>query len=270
MTESPPPARTSLHAERLAIHVYTDRGTMGAAAGAAVATALRDRLARQARVRMIFAAAPSQDEMLAALIREPGIDWGRVTALHMDEYLDLADDAPQRFGRYLRERLFDRVEPGEVHYLAARAIASGDAAAAEAECRRYAALVRAGPIDIVCLGIGENGHLAFNDPPVADFADPATVKPVELDAACRQQQVNDGCFASLGAVPRRALTLTIPALIAGGRLFCTVPGPTKRAAIRRTLDGPIASTCPASILRRHPDCTLYTDRDGLPDTGDAR
>ncbi len=267
MTESPPPAPTSLQVERLAIRVYTDRGTMGAAAGAAVAMALRDRLARQARARMIFAAAPSQDELLDALVREPGIDWGRVTALHMDEYLDLADDAPQRFGHYLRERLFDRVEPGEVHYLAARAIASGDAVAAEAECRRYAALVRAAPIDIVCLGIGENGHLAFNDPPVADFADPATVKPVTLDDACRRQQVHDGCFATLAAVPHRALTLTIPALMAGARLFCTVPGPTKRAAIRAALDGPIATACPASILRRHPDCTLFTDRDGLPDAG---
>jgi glucosamine-6-phosphate deaminase len=235
-----------------------------------VAAALRDRLARQPRARIIFAAAPSQGEMLDTLGRAAGIDWSRVTAFHMDEYLDLAEGAPQRFGHFLRAHLFDRVAPGEAHFLAARPIAGDDDPAAAAECARYAALLHAAPIDIVCLGIGENGHIAFNDPPVADFADPATVKPVELDATCRQQQVNDGCFERLDAVPRRALTLTIPALLSGAHLFCTVPGPTKRAAIRQTLGGPIATSCPASILRQHPDCTLYTDRDGLPGPVDGR
>lgn len=270
MSLTPPEPAASMQVDRLRVQVYADRAAMGAVAGMAVAAALRERLARQPRARIIFAAAPSQREMLATLGAASGIDWRRVTAFHMDEYLDLPDDAPQRFGQFLRDHLFARVEPGAVHYLAARPIAGDDDVAATTECARYAALLRSAPIDIVCLGIGENGHLAFNDPPVADFADRALVKPVTLDAACRQQQVNDGCFATLAAVPRRALTLTIPALTAGAQLFCTVPGPAKRAAIRRTLAGPIATDCPASILRRHPDCTLYTDRDGFPDTSAVR
>ncbi len=264
MSPAPPEAIASRHVDRLWVRVYADRAALGLAAGEEIAAALRARLARQPRVRMIFAAAPSQTELLAALGAAAGIDWDRVTAFHMDEYLDLAGDAPQRFGHFLREHLFARVHPGEIHYLAAGEISGDDEAAADAECARYAALLRSAPIDIVCLGIGENGHLAFNDPPVADFADPATVKPVDLDGTCRRQQVHDGCFTTLAAVPRRALTLTIPALTAGARLCCTVPGPSKRAAIRRTLTGPIGTACPASILRRHPDCTLYTDLDGYP------
>lgn len=256
----------SVRVDCLAVRVYTDRATMGRAAADDVAAALRERLARQERARIIFAAAPSQREMLTALGEAADIDWTRVTAFHMDEYLGLAGDAPQRFSRFLREHLFARVRPGETHSLAEREITNDDDVAAE--CARYAALLGAAPIDIVCLGIGENGHIAFNDPPVADFADPLLVKPVELDAACRQQQVNDGCFATLAAVPRRALTLTIPALLAGRRLFCVAPGPTKRAAIRAALTGPIATSCPASILRRHPDCTLYTDREGFPDAAE--
>jgi glucosamine-6-phosphate deaminase len=128
-------------------------------------------------------------------------------------------------------------------------------------CRQYAALLSQAPIDIVCLGIGENGHIAFNDPPVADFADAALVKRVRLDAACRQQQVNDGCFPTLDAVPAEALTLTIPALLAGRHLFCVVPGKTKTEAVRNVLRGHITTACPASVLRTHPDCTLYLDPD---------
>jgi glucosamine-6-phosphate deaminase len=242
----------STQVDRLQVRVYADRDALGAAAGADVAAALRDLLARQARVRLVCAAAPSQNELLAALVAADGIDWSRVVAFHMDEYVGLAPEAPQRFGRFLRDRLFDRVRPGEVHLI------DGNADP-EAECRRYAALLAAAPIDLVCLGIGENGHLAFNDPPVADFHDPARIKPVELDAACRRQQVKDGCFPALDAVPARALTLTIPALLAGRRLFCAVPGPTKREAVRQALTGPIATSCPASILRTHPRCTLYLD-----------
>jgi glucosamine-6-phosphate deaminase len=120
-------------------------------------------------------------------------------------------------------------------------------------------LIQAAPIDIVCLGIGENGHIAFNDPPVADFDDPKVMKPVELDEASRQQQVNDGLFPSIVEVPTHALTLTVPALMSGTHLFCSVPGPTKRDAVLRALRGPVSTECPSSILRRHPDCTLYMD-----------
>ena len=240
--------------DRLKVRVYADRRAMGAAAGTDAAAKLRELLAAKRAVRMIFAAAPSQNEALDALAAAPGIDWSRLTAFHMDEYIGLAEDAPQRFSRYLRQRLFDRVRPGAVHLI------DSPKAAAD-ECRRYADLLRAAPIDIVCLGIGENGHIAFNDPPVADFADPRVIKPVELDADCRQQQVNDGCFPSFAAVPTHALTLTIPTLMSGAHLFCAVPGPTKRRAVERTLTGEISTECPSTVLRRHAGCTLYVDRD---------
>jgi glucosamine-6-phosphate deaminase len=238
----------------LRVNVYDSRMSLGAAAAAEAADEIRERLARQEGVRIVFAAAPSQNEFLAALVKEPGIDWSRVTAFHMDEYIGLPADAPQRFSRFLWERVFDIVRPGEVHVI-------DGTANSDEECRRYAGLIGLEPIDVVCLGIGENGHIAFNDPPVADFQDPAVIKPVELDLACRQQQVNDGCFPHLAAVPTHALTLTIPTLMSGGRLFCMVPGPAKRDAVRSTLRGPIAPECPASILRRHEACTLYLDRD---------
>jgi glucosamine-6-phosphate deaminase len=243
-----------LTVERLRVHVFADRRAMGQAAGADAAECFRKLLATQRNVRAIFAAAPSQNETLDALAAAQGIDWSRVTAFHMDEYIGLAADAPQRFGRYLRDHIFTRVRPGIVHFI-------DSTNAIDAECRRYAALLRQAPIDVVLLGIGENGHIAFNDPPVARFDDPELIKPVELDESCRRQQVNDGCFPTFESVPTHALTLTIPALMSGAHLFCSVPGPTKRAAVARTLNGPIATECPSTVLRRHADCTLYVDRD---------
>src|SRR4051812_13473984 len=166
---------------------------MGAAAAVEVDTAMREALARQPAVRMVFASAPSQNELLDALSTMPDLDWSRVTVFQLDEYLGLPPDAPASFGRYLRERLFDRVRPGSVQLI-------DGAAAPASEARRYADLLAAAPLDVICLGIGENGHLAFNDPP-ADFDDPNLVKSVPLDDASRQQQVNDGCFPALDAVP---------------------------------------------------------------------
>jgi glucosamine-6-phosphate deaminase len=244
----------SLIVDRLRVNIYPDRRALGRASGGDVAEAIRTLQPSKSNLRMIFAAAPSQNELLATLAAAPGIDWSRVTAFHMDEYIGLSEDAPQRFGRFLRESLFDKVRPGKVHL-----IDSGNDIREEA--RRYGALLREAPIDIVCLGIGENGHIAFNDPPVADFNDPEIIKPVELDDACRQQQVNDGCFATFESVPTHALTLTIPTLLSGAHLFCSVPGATKRQAVQRTLNGPISTECPSTILRQHPDCTLYVDRD---------
>ena len=247
------PVKT-LTVEKLKVKVYPDRRQLGEAAGREVASCVRSLLATKPTLRMIFAAAPSQNETLATLVAAPGIDWSRVTAFHMDEYIGLPPGAPQKFSRYVQERVFGKVKPGAAHL-----IDSGNDA--EAECARYGALLREAPIDIVCMGIGENGHIAFNDPPVADFNDPETVKIVELDTACRQQQVNDGCFPSFAAVPTHAVTLTIPAIVSGAHLFCMVPGLTKRRAVARTLDGPISTECPSTILRQHADCTLYVDRD---------
>lgn len=251
MTQQPIKQET---VDSLKVRVYRNRNEMGEAAGAEVASKIKELLMKRQTVRMIFAAAPSQNEMLDRLASDSDIDWQRVTAFHMDEYIGLPDGAPQAFSRYLRKRLFDRVKPGTVHLIdSANPVAE--------ECSRYEALLREAPIDIVCLGIGENGHIAFNDPPVADFHDPLLVKAVELDPVCRRQQVNDGCFRTLEEVPTYALTLTIPALLSGAHLFCVVPGPTKRQAVARTLRGPISTACPSTALRRHTDCTLYVDRD---------
>lgn len=249
--------------ELLNVQVYPDRRSLGAAAAGQAAAAIRKLQGEQEALVMVFAAAPSQNEFLETLIREEGIDWQRITALHMDEYIGLAADAPQSFGSFLTERLFSQVPFAAVH----RIDSTNDIAA---ECARYEALLKAKPVDIVCLGIGENGHIAFNDPPVADFQDQAWVKPVELDDACRTQQVNDGCFPQFADVPTHALTLTIPALLSGKQLFCMVPGPTKHEAVRRTLSDAVSTACPATILRQHPSCTLYVDTDSYGEVPEGR
>jgi len=242
----------------LRIHSFADRAAMGRAAADDIANALRDVLARQPGARMVFAAAPSQAETLAALAAAPGIDWPRVTAFHMDDYIGLPSAAPERFAEWLRQHLFARLPLGAVHLMHP----DPDPAA---EAARYAALLAEAPLDIVVLGVGVNGHLAFNDPPVASFDDPEDVKVVTLDATCRQQQVDDGCFPSLADVPAQALTLTIPRLLRAGRMFCVVPGDAKRAAIAAMLRGPVTTDCPASILRGQAHCTLYLDAKADPD-----
>lgn len=231
---------------------------MGEAAGKAVEQNIVSLLESQEEVRMIFAAAPSQNDLLHYLRNSTAIAWNRVVAFHMDEYMGLRAGATQLFSSYLKEHLFAHVSLKQAHFI------DGNGGAAEAE--RYAHLLAEKPVDMVCLGIGENGHIAFNDPPVADFNDPEVVKEVALDQPCRQQQVNDGCFASLGQVPTHALTVTIPALMAAKSLYCVVPGKTKAQAVATTLLGPVDTSCPASILRTHPQSTLFLDADSLGDT----
>ncbi|QKZ13279.1 glucosamine-6-phosphate deaminase [Spirosoma sp. KUDC1026] len=240
--------------DALRVCVFDTRQAMGAAAGKDIADKIRELLAKKESLRIIFAAAPSQNEMLAFLASADGIDWSRIDVFHMDEYVGLPTNAPQRFAYFLTTKLFANVAPRSVNLI-------DDTLGADAACQRYKELLEQGPIDIVCLGIGENGHLAFNDPPVADFDDPEVIKRVELDDICRQQQVNDGCFATFNDVPKEALTLTIPTLLSGHHLFCVVPGKTKRQAVNAVLTGPITTDCPASILRQHADCTLYVDAD---------
>jgi len=246
-----PEAECEAGTARAEIHATAEAA--GRAAAAEVAAAMRATLARQRGARIVFASAPSQGAMIAALRTTPGLDWSRVTAFHMDEFIGLPPDAPQRFARWLSAELFDRLP-----FAAANLIVPEPDPADEAA--RYGALLAEAPIDLVCLGIGVNGHLAFNDPPLADFDDPVAVRIVDLDETCRRQQFDDGLFASLDAVPRRAVTLTIPRLMRSGRLICTVSGRHKRDAVRRTLIGPIDPACPASILRRHPACRLFLDR----------
>lgn len=241
--------------DKLNVKVYQTREEMGRAAAEEAAAAIRAAIAAKGEINMIFAAAPSQNEFLAHLIADKSIDFTIINAFHMDEYIGLPADAPQGFGNFLRERLFDRVPFKTVNTI------DSTAADPEAECRRYAALLQAHPCDIVCMGIGENGHIAFNDPHVADFGDKAAVKVVALDETCRQQQVNDGCFARLDDVPTHALTLTIPTLTAPEAVFCIVPAKTKANAVYAALRGGITEACPASILRRHANATLYCDAD---------
>jgi glucosamine-6-phosphate deaminase len=252
MSNRPTPQQR-LTVDALQVEIYPQRAEMGAAAALDVAAAMRRVLAERETVRVIFAAAPSQNELLAGLCAMEDLDWSRVEAFHMDEYVGLPEGAPQSFGHFLREHLFDVVRPGRVEYL------DGNAEDVAAECQRYAALLRERPVDIVCAGIGENGHLAFNDPPVADFTDPHAVKPVTLDHTCRMQQVHDGAFETLDEVPTQALTVTVPALMAAREIFCVVPGPTKADAVRATLRDPIDERCPATALRRHPRAILYID-----------
>ncbi|MCL1888319.1 MAG: glucosamine-6-phosphate deaminase [Kiritimatiellaeota bacterium] len=244
---------TSLTIEKLSVEIHPDRAASGRAAGNAAAAVLRAALAEKGAARVIFAAAPSQDETLETLAAAPGIRWQDVTAFHMDEYIGLDTNAPQRFARYLEEHLFNKVSFGAINL-----ITCGPGQSPQGVCDAYTQKLAAAPVDLVCLGIGENGHLAFNDPP-ADFNDPARVKVVTLDAACRQQQVNDGCFPSLDAVPRQAVTLTVPMLMSARCLVCTVPGPRKRDAVRNALHGPLSGDCPASILRTHANAALYVD-----------
>lgn len=240
--------------DQLIIRRYEDRVTMGAAAAQSVADCIRKELDRHDHLNMIFAAAPSQNEMLAALVKHD-IDWSRINAFHMDEYIGLPAGAPQTFRHYLDEHLFSHVSFRKVNYI------DGNARDLRAECSRYSDLLKKHPTDIVCMGIGENGHIAFNDPHVADFADPDLVKVVELDEVCRQQQVNDDCFENIGRVPIQALTLTIPALMSGRYVFCVVPGVKKAAAVENTITQPVDPKYPSTILRTHPKAILFVDAD---------
>lgn len=244
---------------RLAIETHVNPQALGLAAARSVSVYLRDLLARQKEARVIFACAPSQNEFLTALI-DPSqtgvfIDWTRVTAFHMDDYVGLSGSHPNSFRAYLEQHFLRQVPISAFHPI------PGETEDSERVCAAYARLLAEGPIDLICLGIGENGHIAFNDPHVADFDDKEMVRKVELDDACRRQQVSDGCFATLEDVPRFAYSLTVPVFRRANRLSIHVHGKRKAAAVRATIAGPISTECPASILRLHRDACLYIDAD---------
>ena len=241
------------YSDKLKVKVFPTREEMGAAAANDVSAYIVELLKTKPRIAMIFAAAPSQNELLSHLLEHDEIDFTRITAFHMDEYIGLDSDAPQGFGNFLRARLFNKKQFGRVYFI------DGQSADPTVECGRYAELLAQNPPDIVCGGIGENGHIAFNDPQVADFNDTLTVKQVRLDDDCRRQQVHDGCFSTLDEVPEKAITLTIPALMKCARKFFVVPGQTKATAVYNTLNGPVDEKCPASILRREEGAILYLD-----------
>jgi glucosamine-6-phosphate deaminase len=242
-------------AGNLNVYIYESRPALGAAAASIVAAEIRNLVRTRERAVGIFASAPSQNEFLSALVKSANVEWSRLTAFHLDEYLGMDDQAPQSFRRFLLDRLFDKVPVHKFHGL------RGEADDAAGECVRYASLLAENPPDFAVLGIGENGHLAFIDPPFCNFTDPEAVKVVELDEVCREQQVHDRAFGTIDEVPRQALSLTIPTIMARPKLFAIVPGVAKQQAIKDTLEGPIAKACPASILRTHNDAHLFIDRD---------
>ena len=239
----------------LQVNIADTAEEMGAAASEDIAAAIHALLAERDEINMIFAAAPSQNTTLAALLQKD-IPWERINAFHMDEYIGLQAGSDASFQTYLKDHLFSKAPFKSVHFINAF---SDDK---EAECARYTDLLTRYPVDIVVLGIGENGHIAFNDPPVADFCDPLLIKPVKLDEKCRTQQVHDGCFATLDEVPQYALTLTVPALLRASRMFCVAPYATKAEAVKEMLTTDrIDEHCPATALRKHSGATLYCDKE---------
>ena len=244
---------TTFKKEKLTVKIFPTREAMGTDAAKDTARTINELQQKKDEINMIFAAAPSQQEFMQHLISDKSIDWSRINAFHMDEYIGLKEDAPQGFGNFLKERLFSKAPFKSIHYI------DGQAQDPQKECDRYAELLEKYPVDIVCLGIGENGHIAFNDPHVADFKDPKMVKIVELDTACRTQQVNEGQFTQLNLVPTQAITITIPALLKADSMFCMVPAENKTEAVYRTLNGEIDEECPATILRTKEKAVLYLD-----------
>ena len=245
----------TLKVDKLNVKIFENRTLMGECAAKDIKEKIAELLSVKKEINMIFAAAPSQNDVLKSLVEDKSIEWNRVNAYHMDEYIGLDKNAPQGFGNFLKEHIFGLVPFKSVNYID---ICVTDP---EKEAERYAKLLAKNPTDIVVLGIGENGHIAFNDPPVADFKDSKLVKPVKLDEICRNQQVNDGCFKSIDEVPTHAMTLTVPALVKAPYLFCIVPAPTKAKAVKETLTGNIDEHCPASTLRLQDNAILYLDNE---------
>ena len=241
--------------DKLKVEIFETRKLMGEKAAKDISSCFANLLKDKQEINVIWAAAPSQNDVLKALVEDKSIEWERINAFHMDEYIGLSENAPQAFGNFLKEHIFGLVPFKSVNYIDAKAKDP------YLEAQRYSDVLAKNKIDVVVLGIGENGHVAFNDPPVANFKDDKAVKPVELDQACRNQQVNDGCFASIDLVPTHAITLSVPTLFSADYMFCIVPAPTKAKAVYETINGSIDEHCPATVLRLHDNAVLYLDSD---------
>jgi glucosamine-6-phosphate deaminase len=248
------PARR-FQVESLQVDIYPSNAAMGAAAASQAAAILREAVSRNGEARVILASANSQLSFIEALTQKEELPWDKITCFHMDEYVGIDSDHSASFAGWMKARVLETMKPKAFHFL------NGKAADPEAEAKRYGALIQEKPIDLTCMGIGENGHIAFNDPPVADFKDPLPIKLVELEERCKQQQVGEGHFPSLQAVPTHAFSLTIPTLLSGKRILCIVPEQRKAEAVRKTLEGPIATSCPSSILRQQAHAVLLLDED---------
>jgi glucosamine-6-phosphate deaminase len=239
--------------DQLEVVVHADGAAVAAAAADQAAATIREAVRARGVANAMFATGNSQLAFVDTLTRLPDVPWDDVVVFHMDEYVGVDEQHRAGFRRWIRERITERVQPGTAHYL------DGTAPDPDAECDRYAGLLAHHPLDLCCLGIGENGHLAFNDPPVADFADGRDVKVVELDRACREQQVGEGHFPDIDAVPATAMTVTVPALLRARRVLAVVPEQRKAPAVLAALTGPVATSCPASALRTTSGATLHLD-----------
>jgi glucosamine-6-phosphate deaminase len=248
----------------LKLEVHPNRNAAGAAAAQAAAVALKELALDRSSIGVIFATGASQLDMLEALVEIEGLPWERIRGFHMDEYIGIDPEHPASFRRYLRERLTQKVRMQEFSDV------NGSASDPKQTARDYATKLASANPQLCFLGIGENGHLAFNDPAVANFEDPLDVKVVQLDTVCRKQQAAEGWFQSLEEVPDAAITITVPALLRVPKLIVSVPGKRKAEIMRRTLEEPISTACPATILRTHPDATVYLDVDSAAELDLAR
>ncbi|MBW4555668.1 MAG: glucosamine-6-phosphate deaminase [Trichormus sp. ATA11-4-KO1] len=237
----------------LLVQIYNSEAEMAQDVAEITQKYLQQVLQQQDTAAVLLATGNSQLKFLDALIPLGGVDWSRITLFHLDEYLGVTADHPASFRRYMRERVEKRVCPQQFHYI------EGDALEPVAECDRYTKLLQAQPIDLCCLGVGENGHLAFNDPAVANFQDPYSVKLVKLDTANRQQQVNTGHFPNIDSVPQYAFTVTLPLICAAKKIICLAPEKRKAQVVKEMLQGSISTNCPASILRQQLSATLFLD-----------
>ena len=235
------------------VHICPSKHLLGEASASEAAALIGAAIAKVGKARIIIATGNSQLDLIAALAKRTDVDWKNVEAFHMDEYIGLSASHPSSFRYWIRTRVEETVHPMKVHYM------EGDAKDLNKEIERYAKLLMSGPIDLAFVGIGENGHIAFNDPPVADFNDPLIVKRVTLDDACRRQQVGEGHFPDFDTMPKQALSLTCPALFRAAAWVCSVPDLRKAEAVKNALEGPISTACPASIVRTHPNASIYLD-----------
>ena len=246
---------SELMIDQLKVQILPDRAACGKAAAHHVSALMRGLLRLKPTIAMCFGAAPSQNEFFAALSEEPAIDWSRVVAFQLDEYIGLRPEDPRVLRHYFEKHFYSKKRPGQTPFL------DPDATNLKAECGRYAALLANNPLDISCVGIGESCHLAYNDPHVADFDDPEVVKVVEVDEMSRMQQVHDGTVKRVGDAIAKAYTLTIPTLMRAKHVSCVAPGKVKATAVARTLRKPISEKCPSTILRKHPNAVLFLDAD---------
>jgi len=247
------PIRT-LYIDQIPVHVFESNAALGKRAADDLAELLAQAIADHGMASIILATGNSQLSFMQALRVKPEVEWEKMVVFHMDEYLGMSDRHPASFPKYIREKLTDHVHPRAFYPM------RGDAPDVDAELARYAGLLDQYPADVCVLGIGENGHLAFNDPP-ADFETDKVIHIVHLDQKCRMQQVGEGHFATLDDVPTQALSLTVPALLKANRVLAVVPEARKAEAVRASLQGPVTPDCPASILRTQPHVTMYLDVD---------